>query len=195
MIKTWGEVKNDIIALGFEQATAYSANTALFLAGVNHAQSYLVQKLPIEKPLLLTGTGSAKSVDLAALTAVQDTVRFARAALRPAYYSGTGKVVQGLRLQGSLLYIPATVQGDFTLWYEEIPLKITADTPDDYPLEPDYYAACILPKLAAYYIWRDDDPQKATEYQNLAEGEILELLARRQTDCVSGGRVSCVLQG
>lgn len=46
------------------------------------------------------------------------------------------------------------------------PLKVTIDTPDDYEIDLPEDLIELLPLLAAYHIWLDDDLTKATMYYN-----------------------------
>ena len=74
--------------------------------------------------------------------------------------------------------------GEFTVWYKKYPTLVSAVTPDNFPLDLDYDAADLVPLLASYYIWLDDDPQRATMYHNAfvdRAGEIMGAASKEPT--------------
>ena len=65
---------------------------------------------------------------------------------------------------------------DYTVFYRARPKKITEDTLDDEDIEIDRESEFLVPLLTAYYVWLDDDPQKAAQYRNEYEMQKAELL-------------------
>ena len=49
------------------------------------------------------------------------------------------------------------------------PTKITADTDDDFEIDLPERVMPLVPLMAAYFVWLDDDERKATMYWNIAD--------------------------
>lgn len=58
--------------------------------------------------------------------------------------------------------------------------KINDETPDDYSMENDVglpdKVVYLLPLLASYYVWLDDDVEKAVYYYNMYDSELSKLI-------------------
>jgi len=68
--------------------------------------------------------------------------------------------------------------GDWRIYYNAYPAKITADTTDDYELELDSEAAVLLPLYMASQLYKDEDAEVATMYRNEFESGREALLYR-----------------
>ena len=56
---------------------------------------------------------------------------------------------------------------------------MTDQTPDGYELEFEADAAELIPLLASFYLWQDEDERKAVRYRNDYEDLKAQLLASR----------------
>ncbi len=65
---------------------------------------------------------------------------------------------------------------------------LSADTPDDYKLNLPDKLVFLVPLLASYYIWLDDDERKAITYRN----EYEDLKAQIFEECLGGSRCRVV---
>ena len=65
---------------------------------------------------------------------------------------------------------------------------LTADTTDDYELNLPDKLVYLIPLLASYYIWLDDDERKAVMYRN----EYEDLKEQITTECLGGSRCRVV---
>ena len=65
---------------------------------------------------------------------------------------------------------------------------LSADTPDDYVLKLPDKIVFLLPLLASYYIWLDDDERKAVTYRN----EYEDLKEQIFAECMGGTRCRVV---
>ena len=57
-------------------------------------------------------------------------------------------------------------KGSFRVYYYKEPTRINANTPDDFVFEIPLAVHHLLPLLASYYLWLDDDERKAVMYKN-----------------------------
>jgi hypothetical protein len=86
--------------------------------------------------------------------------------------------------------IPARIKGRITVYYKKRPVPITAATPDDFEIELDDLALPLVPHLASFYIWLDDDERKAVMYQNMYDdlkSQVLVARARAPSAVFHGG--------
>ena len=73
-------------------------------------------------------------------------------------------------------------------WYMPEMDVLTLDTEDDYTLNLPDKLVFLVPLLASYYIWLDDDERKAIMYRN----EYEDLKAQIFTECLGGSRCRVV---
>lgn len=57
----------------------------------------------------------------------------------------------------------------FRIFYEKQPTQIGPGTADDFVFELPLRVHHLIPLLASYYLWLDDEPSKAAQYYNLYE--------------------------
>ena len=67
---------------------------------------------------------------------------------------------------GKTLVLDATTQGNYRVYYNALPVEITAGTEDDYDLPLDREVAALLPLYMASELYKDDDVSVATSYRN-----------------------------
>lgn len=88
------------------------------------------------------------------------------------------------------LVIDGRIAGTFKVFYKKAHTPITEDTPDDTELELPLRAHVLVPLLAAYYVWLEDEKTKAVDYYNqyekLSQHVLSESLKPRMT-ILSGG--------
>jgi hypothetical protein len=56
--------------------------------------------------------------------------------------------------------------GSFRIYYTKLCTPLTKDTPDTFVPEIPQAVHHLIPLLAAYYLWLDDDERKAIQYKN-----------------------------
>ena len=73
-------------------------------------------------------------------------------------------------ISGSVLTFTDNVpDGDYTVLYEHLPEEVNMADPDT-AIDIDPAAELLVPLLCAYYVWMDDQPEKASQfYQRYAE--------------------------
>ena len=67
---------------------------------------------------------------------------------------------------GKTLVFDSSVEGNYRIYYNALPVEITAGTEDDYELPLDREVAALLPIYMASVLYKDDDLSAATSYRN-----------------------------
>ncbi len=167
-----GELKSQIQTLGFEDTTTMSdaEYSNIIINGINRAMQMIAQEVaPILSEIDFTVDDTA--------TIVGGRVEFDLSNI-PEYeedYLGTEKVRfknesyasfnEAFAEEGSKLYLEYK-KGTYTIVYRHRPNKITLDSPDTEVIDMPAALTNLIAPLAAYYIWFDDDMQKAQMYRN-----------------------------
>lgn len=68
-----------------------------------------------------------------------------------------------------ILIIDGSIEGKFKVFYRKAHTPYTANTEADTPLELPLKAHALVPLLACFYLWLDDDQTKAVYYYNRYE--------------------------
>lgn len=88
------------------------------------------------------------------------------------------------------LVIDGRIIGTFKVFYKKAHTPITEETPDDTELELPLKAHILVPLLAAYYVWIEDEKTKAVDYYNQYEKlsqHILSESRKPRMTILSGG--------
>ena len=64
------------------------------------------------------------------------------------------------------LIFDSSIPGNYIIYYNALPVTITAGTEDDYELPLDREVAALLPMYMASQLYKDDDVAIATQYRN-----------------------------
>ena len=71
---------------------------------------------------------------------------------------------------GRVLHINANNnKGSFRIYYNKLCTQVNKDTPDTFVPELPLKVHHLIPLLASYYLWLDDDVAKASTYYNMYE--------------------------
>ena len=179
-MRTWKEIRSEIINLGFENSDIYEKHKDIFIEAVNRACTViacgvcpLIEKKEIKKEEF------------------EDTHLFS--VPKEGFYEYAAPVCTK---EGN---IPLNVQvlldkrvyieeaADCTLWYKRLPKKIDFNTQDNEVIDLVEPADMLLPLLACYYIWQEDDERKACAYRNDYEALKAQLFEKRQKAYVYEG--------
>lgn len=88
------------------------------------------------------------------------------------------------------LVLDGRVAGTFKVFYKKAHTPITEETPNDTELELPLKAHVLVPLLAAYYVWLEDEKSKAVDYYNQYEKlsqHILSESRKPRMTILSGG--------
>lgn len=79
-----------------------------------------------------------------------------------------------------VIVMDGELEGTFRVFYKKKHVPITVDTPDTTKIELPLKAQHMLPYLAAYYIWLEDEQTKAVYYYNRYEQLLQEYQAKKE---------------
>lgn len=168
-MKTWGELKNEIIMLGFEKKDIYNTNGDIMLAAVNRAMVMICATVrPIKRRLQVE---QDQTTEYNMLEKTDDFMSL----FLPVKERGTDESAPSRSMMNGHVVIEGA--GAFDIYYSAKPEKITSGTSDTYILPLDADVAELLPLLASYFIWLDDDERKAVMYWNNYEDLKNQILA------------------
>ena len=69
-------------------------------------------------------------------------------------------------------------KGTFRVYYNALPTQFNQDTAETFTTELPLKVHHLIPLLAAYYLWLDDDATKAAQYYNMYETELALILQK-----------------
>jgi hypothetical protein len=168
-MKTWGNLKREIISLGFEKDTTVDKYSQIIMTATNRALAMICATVrPIKKVLQVEQTETTThNVPLLA----NDYMGL----FLPAKRRGTMESAPSMETTNGSVMIEGA--GAFDVYYSARPAKVDVSTRDDYAFELDDDVAELLPLLASYFIWLDDDERKAVMYWNNYEDLKSQILA------------------
>lgn len=157
-MKTWGNLKQDILALGFEKDATYDRYENIIITAVNRAMVLICATVRPLKRVLQVNQSETTEHNMAELA--DDFMSL----FLPAKTTGTDRNVPSRQTVNGCVIIEG--EGDFDIYYSARPTRIDIATTDDAVIELDPDVAELIPLLAAYFIWLDDDERKAVMYWN-----------------------------
>lgn len=79
--------------------------------------------------------------------------------------------------QKHVLVLDGMEKAEYTIFYKRNFTPFTAATKESFSIELDYDKEHLLPLLAAWYVWADDEPVKAAKWRNDYEDYVVRLLS------------------
>lgn len=79
--------------------------------------------------------------------------------------------------QGSILVFAPEVAGTFKVMYKKAHDTLTAESDPEKELELPLRVHHLVPLLASYYVWLEDEPTKAAQYYNMYEQQSAVILS------------------
>jgi hypothetical protein len=157
-----GDLLAEIRDLGFESDAAMAESRALILNAINRAIRLINTTVrPILGFLDVEHPGGLERYDIPELVgpdvyeSIYGQVKRAGTDDLARYFIERRNVV-GLEDE----------PGMYRVEYRRRPERITIDTPNEFEIELDFDVCPLLPLLASYFIWLDDDERKAVMYWN-----------------------------
>ena len=170
----YGELITNLKALAFEEEdtiTEYIENDVI-PTSVNRAISWMCEDgMPIVKSFEISQDGTdAEYVPYDATTIVRDFLAFDTHPIR-IDDGDVYRIFGDFEVEnGDTLVLPGNVSGTFKVFYKAEHTKYVADgTMDNVEIPLKKRTHFLIPLLAAYFVWLDDDASKATQYYNLYE--------------------------
>lgn len=167
----YGELKKNLISKGFAEESDYEEFEELGYTfdAINQAINEINNVFPIEAEFNFeideTDTGIMK-IDMG------DRAGFIALAETPVWYEKDGEDIwrafteYDVKKDRELWIKVDDYEGSFRIYYFKLPTQITQSTPDSFEIELPLVAHNLIPLLASYYLWLDDDERKAIMYKN-----------------------------
>lgn len=167
----YGELKKNLISKGFAEESDYEEFEELGYTfdAINQAVNEINNIFPIEAEFNFdideTDTGIMK-IDMG------DRAGFIALAETPVWYEKDGEDIwrafteYDVKKDRELWIKVDDYEGSFRIYYFKLPTQITQSTPDSFEFELPLVAHNLIPLLASYYLWLDDDERKAIMYKN-----------------------------
>ena len=167
----YGELKKNLISKGFAEESDYEEFEELGYTfdAINQAINEINDVFPIEAEYNFeidesdTGILSIDMGDRAGFIALGET---------PVWFEKEGEDIwrafteYEVKMDRKIIIKVDDYDGSFRIYYYKLPTQITNSTPDTFELELPLIAHNLVPLLASYYLWLDDDERKATMYKN-----------------------------
>lgn len=192
----YGQLKTELVGLGFSDEAELQDFEQLVPDAINRAITEInLTVAPIIGTVEIEQDGTEDEVlyyDMKSLTKKNGVSKFLDFADTPVMI-GTNvyKKFNNFEIEnGDTLVIDGTIQGTFKVFYKAAHTPLTLDTEDDVEIELPAKAHILLPLLASYYVWLEDEKVKAVDYYNqyekLANSVLTESVKPRMT-ILSGG--------
>ena len=169
----YSELKNEIIALGFEEAAIFSEYPEQFHTAITRALRLIATtvKAPMSALTIALSDDDVRNdtgrYDLWELTKDDDNNVMFDSIVRVTTGDSTVKTFTAYDLlEDHILSVNPELDTDITIYYNERILPVTSATPDNRELQVVYPCDPLVALLAAHYVWLDDDERKAILYWN-----------------------------
>jgi hypothetical protein len=171
------ELKKEILDLGFETPAAMIEYGSIVANGINRAVNYINSTvIPKKNVLRITKTDNyVERFDLEELSKVGDRVTYESLVDSPTMETldGEGNLIELEYYEDYKLelnkFLILNKPGKYNFYYKERLEPVTEESPDDFVVNVDKRAEPLVAQLASFYIWLDDDEQKAYGYYNMFE--------------------------
>ena len=179
----FGEIKQNLISLGFAEESDLEEYNELGYTydAVNRAISFLGGNFPYiakyEFELDETDDGILY-IDMT------DRDGFLELTETPVMFEANGQEIYRkfgdyqIEMGHTIVMNASDYVGSFRIYYSKQCTQVDKDTPDTFVPELPLKAHHLIPLLASYYLWLDDDVAKASTYYNMYEQEAAVVLAK-----------------
>lgn len=181
----YGEIKQNIISLGFAEESDYEEYEDLGYTydAINRAIAQIQGIFPYmskyEFELDDTDTGILY-IDMSTLSG------FLSLADTPVLFEQDGEEMfkrfgdYQVETDHTIVINADEYVGSFRIYYNKASSQITVETDDAFVPELPLKAHHLIPLLASYYLWLDDDERKAVQYYNMYEAELASVMRESQ---------------
>lgn len=179
MIQTLGDIRQVTYNKMFLEPSEYPEYDSQFTDAVNSASLEMCKRYPIQRMYELTKnvnqTNIENGIAYEKYNMIENTNNtegertFMSFAENPVFKVTDDGIIPFNNYSTSLdtyLYLPSSESGDFQIYYNAYPKKITSGTPYSYVMEFEPEKCALLPSLIAWQLFNDDDLTRATMYYN-----------------------------
>ncbi len=192
----YGQLKSEIRDLGFSEDAEIAEFADIVPNSINRAITEInLTVCPITGVYQIEQDGTDNELlyyDMEELTKENDVVKFLEFADTPVMY-GTDvykKFADYEIEQDRILIIDGSTSGKFKVFYKKAHEPFTTASDDSIELPLPLKAHHLVPLLASYYIWLEDEKAKAVDYYNQYEKlsqKLIEGQADKRVRILSGG--------
>lgn len=186
---TFSEVKQQILNLGFETAEDYEEEATILTDALNLAMRQITNLFPligsyaIRQEPVAAGEPRYLRYDFEELTRGADGTAVFIDFLELVTEDGEYKKTRNFTVeQRHVLVLDGLKKINGTVFYKKNFTPFTPQTAGDRKIKLDYDKEFLLPLLAAWYVWRDDERSKASECKNEYEDGVERLLSVAKPD-------------
>lgn len=173
----YGEIKQNLISLGFAEESDYTEFEEL---GYTYdAINRSISQIGSQFPYIAKYEFSIDEEDTGTLYIdMTDRDGFLELAETPVLYERNDEEIfkkfgdYQVEMGHTLVIDADDLYGSFRVYYSRQCTQVTPETQNDFVPELPLKVHHLIPLLAAYYLWIDDDPTKAAQYYNLYETEL-----------------------
>ena len=192
----YGELKQELVNFGFSDMDELDEFAEIVPYAINRAITEInLNVCPIIGTYELTQDGTEDALlyyDIEELTKEDDTVKFLEFADTPVMVGTTYfKKFNNFEIENEkILVIDGSIEGNFKVYYKKAHTPFDVDSDDEDKVELPLKAHYLVPLLAAYYVWIEDEKTLAVDYYNQYERLADELTANRSRvkgTIISGG--------
>lgn len=203
MIQTLGDIRQATYNRMFLEKAEYQDYDSQFPEAVNSAMLEMCKRYPIQRMYELTKNVNQTNIEnniayekynlIEATNDSQGERTFMSFTENPVFKVTDEGIVPFNNYSTSLdtyLYLPSAESGDFQIYYNAYPKKVTSATPYAYIMEFEPEKCALLPLLIAWQLFNDDDLTRATMYYNEYYQSLEDLQQAEKTTSgisISGG--------
>ena len=170
----YGEIKQNLISLGFAEDVDYQEYEELGYTydAINRAISIIGNQFPYVAKYEFEIDEEDTGIMYIDMT---DRPGFLSLAETPVLFEENGTDVftkfgdYQIEMGHTLVIDPAGHAGSIRIYYNKECTQVNPDTDNSFVPEIPLKAHPLIPLLASYYLWLDDDPAKAAQYFNMYE--------------------------
>lgn len=163
-------ITDEIFNLAFENKEDYEENYTIVTQAINRAINTICNEIrPLVDYKTITTTQQQASqyteYDFKELTKVGNSVVFmgfeSKLVKDGKYYP-----LSDFTLANNYTIVLPNKSATYSIGYKKLPTLINETTLEEFEFEIDLELQVLIPLLASYYVWLDDDASKATSYYN-----------------------------
>ncbi len=162
---TYADLKEEIKALGFSDEESMDEYSDVIVTAVNRAMNLInttVKPIVGTKKVVLEDN-KYTTFDMSEEAGFVDFYGKPRISREDRILYLTDYFIE----EDKKITLRGTKGDSVSIYYKKSPTQITADTNDDFVIELDKIVQPLISLLAGFFIWLDDEPTKATMYQNM----------------------------
>ena len=179
----YGQIKQNLISLGFAEESDYREFEDLGYThdAINRAIAQIQNQFPQVAKYEFDVDESDTGILYIDMT---DRQGFLSLAETPVVFEADGEEVfrkfndYYIEMEHNIVMKVNDYNGSFRIYYNKACTEVTPTTQNSFVPELPTKAHHLIPLLAAYYLWLDDDERKAVQYYNMYETELSLLLQK-----------------